>query len=53
MNFLGYIFDVCLVNIGLWENVFFELVMVYNFVIEKDSKNEVVDDGVLVLVILY
>lgn len=52
-NSSGYIFDARLANIGLWENASLELAMAYNFATEKDSKNEVADDGVLVSAILH
>ncbi|HGS5292208.1 TPA: maltoporin LamB [Vibrio cholerae] len=52
-NSSGYIFDARLANIGLWENTSLELAMAYNFATEKDSKNEVADDGVLVSAILH
>ncbi|EKO3659202.1 maltoporin LamB [Vibrio metschnikovii] len=49
----GYIFDVRLANIGVWDNASLELAVAYNFATETDGEKELADDGVLLSAILH
>lgn len=52
-NGSGYISDIRLANIGLWDNASLELALAYNFATEKDDKTIEGDDGILATGIVH